>query len=52
MLCSIHNVRFYQRIVRDARKAILSGDYAEFAREFLGRYRNEPDGGGSHTLSS
>ena len=50
MLCSIHNVRFYQRLVSDARAAILADDYAAFAREFLARYRNEPAKPGTHTL--
>ncbi len=42
ILCSIHNVRFYQRLVRDARRAVLDGAYADFADDFLRRYRNEP----------
>ena len=42
ILCSIHNVAFYQRLVAGARSAILRGDYANFAREFLARYQNEP----------
>ena len=50
MLCSIHNVRFYQRLVADARRAILAGAYAEYAADFLARYRNEPDGAETHTL--
>ena len=50
VLCSIHNVRFYQRLVRDARTAILDGDYADFAREFLARYQQETDSAETHTL--
>jgi queuine tRNA-ribosyltransferase len=50
ILCSIHNVRFYQRLVRDARQAILSGDYAGFASEFLARYQQETDAAETHTL--
>ena len=50
VLCSIHNVRFYQRLVHDARAAIVAGGYAEFARAFLAQYRNEPEESGSHTL--
>ena len=46
VLCSIHNVRFYQRLVSDARAAILAGDYAAFATEFMARYQNEPDAAG------
>ncbi len=50
VLCSIHNVRFYQRLVTDARAAILNDRYAEFARAFLAGYRNEPDAAETHTL--
>ncbi len=41
VLCSIHNVAFYQRLVADARTAILRGDYPNFKRSFLSRYQNE-----------
>jgi len=41
VLCSIHNVHFYQRLVREARQAIVHNDYAAFAKEFLARYQNE-----------
>ncbi len=44
ILCSIHNVRFYQRLVAEARRAILTRDYAAFARDFLTQYLGEPDG--------
>ena len=50
VLCSIHNVHFYQRLVADARTAILAGDYAHFAADFMSRYQNEPAGSDSHTL--
>ncbi len=39
VLASIHNVHFYETIVRDARAAIVAGHYDEFQREFLARYR-------------
>jgi len=52
VLCSIHNVRFYQRLVADARSAILANDYAAFAADFLARYQNEPGESESHTLPS
>jgi queuine tRNA-ribosyltransferase len=42
ILASIHNLRFYQRLVADARAAILAGDYPAFHREFMDRYRR-PD---------
>lgn len=41
VLCSIHNVHFYQELVRAAREAILAGQYAEFASDFMARYQNE-----------
>lgn len=43
VLCSIHNVHFYQRLVADARQAILHNDYPAFAKEFLGAYGAERD---------
>ena len=39
MLSSLHNVRFYQRLVEGAREAILAGDYEGWRREFLAGYR-------------
>jgi queuine tRNA-ribosyltransferase len=39
ILCSIHNVRFYQRLVGNAREAIAEGRYAEFRDAFLAEYR-------------
>ena len=38
-LASIHNLRFVQRLMEEARRRILVGDFAAFAQEFLGRYR-------------
>jgi queuine tRNA-ribosyltransferase len=38
ILCSIHNVHFYQNLMRGARKAILEERYAEFASEFMAEY--------------
>ncbi|MEM7409578.1 MAG: tRNA guanosine(34) transglycosylase Tgt [Myxococcota bacterium] len=38
MLASVHNVRFYQRLVGDARRAILEGAYDDFRADFLGEY--------------
>ena len=34
-LSAIHNVRVYQRLVQEARRAVLEGRYAEYARAFL-----------------
>jgi queuine tRNA-ribosyltransferase len=41
ILCSIHNVHFYERIMAQAREAILADRYAEFAREFMAEYGEE-----------
>jgi queuine tRNA-ribosyltransferase len=38
VLTSLHNVRFYQRLVEGAREAILAGDYEGWRREFLAAY--------------
>ncbi len=42
---SIHNVHFYQELLRDARHAVARGDYKAFQEDFLGRYGAA--GGGS-----
>jgi queuine tRNA-ribosyltransferase len=47
VLASLHNVRFYQRIMEGARAAVLAGDYEAWRREFLAAYgaaapENEP----------
>jgi len=41
ILASIHNVRFYQRLMGDARAAILAGRFSEWRREFLAEYSRE-----------
>jgi len=38
ILCSVHNVRFYQRLVQRAREAIEKDRYEGFRREFLAEY--------------
>jgi queuine tRNA-ribosyltransferase len=38
ILVSIHNIRFYQRLMADIRRAIASGRFASWAREKLARY--------------
>ncbi len=38
ILASIHNVRFYQRLVGGARQAILEGRFEEHRRAFLAEY--------------
>jgi len=44
VLTTIHNVRFYQRLVRQCRQAILEGRYGDFKRSFLevGAVREPP----------
>ena len=39
-LATIHNVHFIVNLVERMRLAIESGDFFEFKREFLGRYKN------------
>jgi queuine tRNA-ribosyltransferase len=38
ILCSVHNVRFYETLVGDARAAIVQGNYEEWRRSFLETY--------------
>jgi queuine tRNA-ribosyltransferase len=38
ILASIHNVHFYQRLVSDARKAVLEDRFEDFRLEFLAAY--------------
>jgi queuine tRNA-ribosyltransferase len=38
ILTSIHNVHFYQRLVRESREAIVDGSFADYRREFLAGY--------------
>jgi queuine tRNA-ribosyltransferase len=44
ILASIHNVRFYQRLVSDARRAILAGGFEEWRRGFLASYAGRSSG--------
>ena len=43
ILASIHNVRFYQRLVANARRAIVQGGFDEWRREFLAEYAGGSD---------
>lgn len=43
VLCTLHNLQFYQRLMRRVRAAIEAGRLESFAREFLGPYLS--DGG-------
>ena len=48
ILASVHNVRFYQRLVADARRAVLEGAFAAFREDFLAHYAgNKGSAGGS-----
>ena len=38
ILASIHNLRFYQRLMENARRAILAKNYAAWQEDFLGQY--------------
>jgi queuine tRNA-ribosyltransferase len=44
ILCSVHNVRFYEKLVGDARSAIVQGSYEEWRRKFLAAYTKEEQG--------
>jgi queuine tRNA-ribosyltransferase len=39
VLASIHNVHFYEKLVRSARAAVVQGGYREFRQEFLAGYQ-------------
>lgn len=41
-LATIHNLHFYQRLMRDIREAIGKGCFDAFTRRFLGRYLAKP----------
>jgi queuine tRNA-ribosyltransferase len=42
-MLSEHNLALYARLLREARAAILAGNYATFAAERLAVFRNLPD---------
>jgi len=42
MLTSIHNIRFYQKLMENIRSAISQGNFREFKAEFLRNYESEP----------
>jgi queuine tRNA-ribosyltransferase len=47
ILASVHNVHFYQQLVREAREAILAGNFDAFRARFLADYASGARGGGS-----
>ena len=44
ILCSIHNVHFYEQLLRDARTAILGNYYVDFSNAWLSEYTAGPSG--------
>ena len=42
ILCSIHNVHFYMNLMKQARQAVLAGEYEAFARRFMDDYGGQP----------
>jgi queuine tRNA-ribosyltransferase len=46
ILCSIHNVHFYQNLMREAREAIVQDRYDAFCKDFLALYRKAGETGG------
>jgi queuine tRNA-ribosyltransferase len=44
-LATIHNLTFYQDLMREARAAIERGEFAAFHREWLARYKRSRDPG-------
>ncbi|MCH7600150.1 MAG: tRNA guanosine(34) transglycosylase Tgt [Myxococcales bacterium] len=43
ILCSIHNVHFYQNLMRDSRRAIVEDRYDAFRTEFLAEYGRDDE---------
>ncbi len=46
IVVSLHNLWFFQRLMRDARAAIVRGTFEEFSASFLRRYRSDGSNGG------
>ncbi len=44
VLTTIHNLHFYQKLVRDAREAIVAGRFAEHRESFLAAYKSQDSG--------
>jgi queuine tRNA-ribosyltransferase len=51
VLASIHNLHFYQRLVQDARRAILERRFAGFHADFLAAYAGAAGGGGEAAVT-
>ena len=52
ILCSIHNVHFYQHLVRQARQAVLQDRFDEFRRSFAEAAAGQSDGETPNSSSS
>lgn len=48
ILNTVHNIRFYLRLMEDIREAISQGKFGQFRREFLSRYGEESTDERSH----
>lgn len=44
ILCSLHNIRFYQRLMSDIRAALMADAYDRFRRDFRAGYEDGPSG--------
>jgi tRNA-guanine family transglycosylase len=42
-MLTLHNVTFYQTLMREARLALERGEFDPFVEEFRRRYRERPD---------
>ena len=43
-LVTLHNLHFMQRLMRDARRAIRAGEFADFMQDFIRRFRKDAGG--------
>ncbi|MFN8388875.1 MAG: tRNA guanosine(34) transglycosylase Tgt [Bdellovibrionota bacterium] len=43
-LASLHNLRFYQRLMEDIRKAVKANSFTQFGEHFLRRHRDDDQG--------
>jgi len=42
-LCTLHNLTFFQTLMRDIREAIEANRFADFADDFMRKFRGEND---------
>lgn len=43
ILCTVHNMRYYMRLMEDIRSAVAAGNYDAFSKDFLMRRRNDEE---------